>query len=517
MPATKAKCPNPAAHMSISPISPPTDRSGLSPISHSPISRLFGKLFQPIDAASLAVFRIGFGFIMLVESLRYLLVLNIDDYYLTPVMLFKYYGFAWVSPWPGDGIYLHFVCLAILALFVMLGFCYRLSIVLFTLGFSFIFLLDQALYLNHFYMVILFATLLCIVPAHHYWSLDARRNKAIASNTVPFWCIAILCAQLEIILIYAGLVKLNADWLNLQPLKMWLSFQADFPLLGYLFTQDWSIAVAAYGVILLHLIGAPLLLYRRTQLTVLAIYAAFHLLNHFVFSIGIFPWLTLFTSLLFLPPDWPKRVYRTTLRHLPAFAPVPSSPGAPAPVMSPPVAENSTVRTLWVATLSIWLIVQICIPLRHWIYPGNVAWNEEGHRFSWRMKLRSKSGVANFRLIAPDGRRWQVQPSQFLTKRQTRKFSCKPDMILQFAHFLAHTWIREKDLRDVAVYASIRCSLNGRPAVPFIDPQIDLSKIERSLSHARWVLPLEEKLPSPFFTHRKPTNNLETPLQAKAL
>lgn len=33
---------------------------------------------------------------------------------------------------------------------------------------------------------------------------------------------------------------------------------------------------------------------------------------------------------------------------------------------------------------------QILYPLRHHLYPGDVTWNELGHRYSWRMKLRDK-------------------------------------------------------------------------------------------------------------------------------
>ena len=89
---------------------------------------------------------------------------------------------------------------------------------------------------------------------------------------------------------------------------MWLSTRSDMPLIGYLYTQDWAVAIAAYGVILLHVIGAPLLLWKRTRLAVFIIYAAFHTLNHFTFNIGIFPWLTLFGTLVFFDPDWPRQL-----------------------------------------------------------------------------------------------------------------------------------------------------------------------------------------------------------------
>ena len=40
---------------------------------------------------------------------------------------------------------------------------------------------------------------------------------------------------------------------------------------------------------------------------------------------------------------------------------------------------------------SVFLLVQLTLPLRHYIYQGNVSWTEQGHRFAWHMKLRSKN------------------------------------------------------------------------------------------------------------------------------
>ena len=45
------------------------------------------------------------------------------------------------------------------------------------------------------------------------------------------------------------------------------------------------------------------------------VYFAFHLSNHFLFTIGIFPWLTMFATLLFLDPEWPKQLIRWFSGH----------------------------------------------------------------------------------------------------------------------------------------------------------------------------------------------------------
>ena len=441
-------------------------------------------LFTPVDAGSIAVFRIGFGFILLWDVWRYYAKGWVERYYIQPDFYFKYYGFEWVQPWDGDGMYWHFAVMGVCAFLIMVGAFYRLAVIVFTLAFTYVFLLDQSRYLNHFYLVVLFSTLLCVIPAHRRSSVDAWRRPSLRSNTLPVWTLWLLRAQLEIVLLFAGIVKINADWLQLQPLKMWLAERADFPFgLGYLFTQDWSVAVAAYGVIALHIVGAPLLLFKRTRLVVFCLYAAFHTLNHFVFTIGIFPWFTLFASLLFFEPDWPQRLWSRLRRKIATESAAYSS-------YSTPVLQQHLILSFVI----IWSLSQILIPLRHWLYPGNVSWTEEGHRFSWQMKLRDKDGWVDFYVVDSDDRAniTHVPPHWFLTDKQARKMSGRPDMILQFAHFLADHWREHYGVKNPQVYASAFVSLNGRQPKLLVDPAIDLVQVERNLLPADWIVPLHQ-------------------------
>ena len=266
-------------------------------------------LFNQVDGSSLVFFRVAFGVIMLVEVWRFWLHGWIERYYIAPNFLFKYYGFGWIEPWAGDGMYWHFALLAVLSLMIIIGAFYRLASIFFFCAFSYVFLLDQARYLNHFYFVILLAFLLMLVPANRRFAVDVLIRPSLKSDTVPMWSIWLLRMQLEIVLVYAGIVKINADWLRLEPLGMWLSRHIDWPILGPLLTQDWMVAIASYGVIFLHVVGAPLLLFRRTRIPVMIVYFVFHLMNHFMFRIGIFPWMTMAATLIFLDPNWPKQVF----------------------------------------------------------------------------------------------------------------------------------------------------------------------------------------------------------------
>ena len=460
------------------------------------LRNLCDRLFTPVDAASLAVFRIGFGIIMLLEMWRYFSMDWIRRYYITPEIHFSYYGFGWVQPWSETGMYLHFAGLALLAFFIAIGFLYRFSSIVFTLGFTWIFLLDQTQYLNHFYLVILLGMLLSVLPAQRVFSVDAWLQQRPAAAQVPAWSVWVLRVQFEVLFLYAGIVKLNSDWLHLEPMAIWMERGAGLPLIGPLMIEPLVVAVAAYGVIILHLVGAPLLLWRRTRLVVFLLYAAFHTINHFSFNIGIFPWLTLFGTLIFFEPDWPRRVWRVLSRRAAGVQENSGSAGAAATTAAP-AGEAVPARRLVIGMLAAWLAFQVLVPLRHLLYPGNVSWTEEGHRFAWQMMLREKSGAAVFTITDPaSGQVWHPNLLGYLTSRQIRKMATRPDMLLQFAHYLAGTWERENNLPGVEVRVLSAVSLNGRPPAPLVDPARNIAVEPRNLRPADWILPLTEPLPA---------------------
>lgn len=276
-------------------------------------------MFRPVDGASLAVFRIAFGALLLWDVVAFFVHDWIRFLYVAPVFHFKYFGFEWVEPWAGAGMYLHFAVMGTLAFFIMIGLFYRISALLFLFAFTYVFLLEQAEYLNHFYFVILLNILLVFMPANRVYSIDAVLHgwRGRDAEMVPGWSVGLLKGQMEVMLIFAGIVKINPDWLHLEPMAMWLERRADFPLIGPYFTEVWMVALASYGPILLHVVGAPLLLFRRTRMPVFILYAGFHLSNHMLFNIGIFPWLTIAGTTIFFAPDWPRRFVAATIRFVP--------------------------------------------------------------------------------------------------------------------------------------------------------------------------------------------------------
>ena len=451
------------------------------------LSTLPRRLFEPVDIASIVVFRISFGAILMWEVYRYFDHGWIDRYYVDPTFHFTYLGFGWVEPWPGTWMHAHFLALGTLAFCIMIGLAYRLATVLFFLGFTYVFLLEQARYLNHFYFVSLIAACLIVVPAHRAFSVDARLVPQLRSRVVPRWALWLLRFQVAVVFVFAGIAKLNGDWLRGEPLRMWLAERTDFAVIGSLFTEEWVVYLFSYGGLLLDLFVVPFLLWPRTRPFALAGAVMFHLLNSKLFVIGIFPWFSLGATLLFLPPDWPRQLL-VWLRLKPVAAAEPTTTTAPTP------RRLGTAQRVGVGLLCAYAAVQILVPLRHHLYPGNVSWTEEGHQFAWHQKLRDKESDARFFAVDPvSGERWELDVFSHLTSWQESKMSTRPDMILQLGHQLARE-LESQGQPGVEIHADVLVSLNGRPFQRLIDPEIDLAREQRTIWGVDWIEPQREPL-----------------------
>ncbi len=459
------------------PPSPNASRQSIQTTRQTSWAAVRDRLQSPVDIAVLAYFRIAFGLIMLWEMWRYASHGWISRYWIEPSFHFTYIGFDWIRPWPGIGMYIHFAVMALLALFILLGLWYRQSIILFFVGFCYIFLLEQAQYLNHFYLVCLIAFIMIFLPANQLWSLDVRRQPKHRSDWMPGWSLWLLRFQIGVPYFFGGLAKLNGDWLRAQPMESWLASRTDFPLIGQYFSEKWMVYGFAYGGVLLDLLIVPLLLWRKTRPFAIAIAVTFHLMNARLFSIGIFPWFMIAATAVFLDPSWPRHALkRLGVRH--------KSSKRPA---------TSALSHWGVALLTAYVLLQILLPLRHLVIPGNASWTEQGHRFAWHMKLRDKDADGRFTLTNSAGHSWTVDPREHLTARQLSKMASRPYMILQYAHFLAEEAAAQGQ-GDVIVQAQVWASLNGRSPQLLIDPTVNLAAQPRTPWPVDWIVPLTTPL-----------------------
>jgi vitamin K-dependent gamma-carboxylase len=449
----------------------------------APLARLRRRLGQPVDVAWLAAFRALFGALMVVSGLRCFWNGWIARFFIAPQVHLKYDGFAWVAAWPGWGMYLHYAALVALALLVALGLWYRIAIVLFVLAFGYAQLVDASLYLNHYYLISLLGLLLCFLPAHAAFSLDARRSPALRRATVPAWCLYLVRFQVAVVYSFAGLAKLGPDWLlHGQPLGIWLSSRTDVPLVGRWLDAPGVALAASWAGFLFDTTIVWWLSWRRTRLPAYLAVVAFHLATQLLFPIGMFPAIMVVAALVFFDPSWPRRL----LRRAPAAVPAAGSAAAP---QAPPgrVALAAGVA---------YALVQLLVPLRAQLHPGNVLWHEQGMRWSWRVMVREKNGSVTF--VVRDrasGRVWYVPPRQYLRDHQEREMSTQPALIRQVAELVARDYRRRLG-RPVEVRAEALASLNGRRAAPLVAATVNLAD-DTAAPPAGWILPAPPGPPAP--------------------
>jgi vitamin K-dependent gamma-carboxylase len=435
-------------------------------------------LFRPVDAAWLAAFRMMMGALLAWEAWRYFEHGWIEAYWIRPAYHFPYPGFEWLAPWPGNGMYVHFAALGLAATCMALGLFYRVASAAFAVGFLYVFLLDEATYLNHFYLIAWIAAVMAVLPAERLWSLDAWRRPGRASPVVPAWTLGAMRFLVGVPYFFGGIAKLHPDWLRGEPMRTWLGDWAAMPLLGPWLQNELAVWFFSLGGLAFDLGVVFLMLWPRTRMLGMLLALSFHLMNATLFRIGVFPWFMIAATLVFLPPDWPRRVLALFgVRSGPAHAPL----APPSPARARAIA----------AGLALFVLFHVLVPLRHFLYPGDAHWTEEGHRFSWHMMARTKQGDVVFVVTDPSGASEVVDPARHLTARQLRKMQTRPYMIHQFARWLADTRTKPGEPRPT-VRAEAWAALNGREPQRFIDPQVDLASEPETIGPARWIVPLEQ-------------------------
>jgi vitamin K-dependent gamma-carboxylase len=460
--------------------------------------RLLALLNRARDGLGLGVFRALLGALLLFSVVRFWSYGWIDELYIQPSFHFTYYGFEWVRPWPAPLMYAHFALMAAAALGLCLGLASRASALVFFLTFTYAELLEKASYLNHYYFVSLATLLLGSMPCGAAFSFDAllRRRRAQPPLVVRSWCYWLLRAQLTLLYFFAGFAKLNADWLlSAQPLGSWLSLHADTPLLGRWLVTPAAAYLASYAGAAFDLTIPLWLLLRRTRASAYCAVVIFHLGVWLLFPIGVFSWVMIVATTIFFDPSWLRRVngrLRAGRSHASRWLGRWLGAGGP---ITPPLASAmrgpGRLGPAALLALGAYVLVQVAVPLRYLLYPGNVNWHEQGFRFAWRVMLVEKAGQVEFTVLTgADDRRFVVYPREKLTPLQYKMMSTQPDMIQQYARYLQQTF-SARGYDRVRVYADAWAAMNGHPRQRLIDPRVDLASSPWSLAPSPWILPLQ--------------------------
>ena len=379
---------------------------------------------------------------------------------------------------PEQPMYVVWATMTVMAIFIALGFCYRPACALFCLGLTYLILVEKTFYQSHIYLMCLLSLLFAVIPAHRMFSIDRKLRGKGWPQTIDRWQLLLLRAQIMIVYLYGGIAKFDVDWLQGRPMELSLKVASQLPYVGPYLLHPLAPYFAAYAGIGVDLTLAFLLLYKRTFWWGVAIAVVFHVANSFVFNIDIFPWLMLSALVIFPPGNWPRK-----------YLPAPDN--APVSANETKVIERNMIRSHRSVIFALaYFALQVIIPLRHFLYPGETAWTEYGHRFAWRMMIRQKYAKL-FKVTAVDpvsSSTTFVDPLDFITQKQYSTMVKDPVMILHFAHFVADM-LEKRNGRRPIVHVLCLISLNGRTPALLVDPRVDLAAEKESFFPMPWILP----------------------------
>ncbi|MEM0934216.1 MAG: HTTM domain-containing protein, partial [Bacteroidota bacterium] len=311
-----------------------------------------------------------------------------------------------------------------------------------------------------------------MLPANRDISLDSRLNPGFRSHSMFNYIRWIIILQLFIVYTYAAVAKLYGDWLDFSIIEILMRSKKDYFLIGDFLQIKWVHKMVAGFGIFFDLLVIPALLWKPTRNIAFILSIFFHLFNSIVFQIGIFPYLSLAFIVFFYEPQTIRKIFLKRKRiEVDGEAIFPKN------------------HNWIIGALGIYFVVQLLLPLRHHTFPDDVLWTEEGHRLSWRMMLRSRSGNIRFKVVNKEtGKFKYVKLDDHLTKKQKRKVACYPDFAWQFAQYLKKE--HAKNGEDVQVFAINRVRVNDGKFAQFIDPEVDLASVPwKHLSHNEWIRP----------------------------
>lgn len=422
-------------------------------------------LNAPIDSAALIFFRFFTGIFLICELINGLFLGKITQY-TAPSFHFSYLLTPFIKPFPYWGVIAQYILIMVCAVCVSLGKFYRISSVVLFLSFTHLFLSEQSEYINHAYLY-------CLML---FWLMVFPLGEKEISSTHPRWMLWLVLFHLSLAYFFAGVAKVNHDWLSGTPMDLFLASRKDH-LLSFIYLHPKAPLFFSWGGLLFDLCISFLMIIPFTRVWAFILATIFHLSNVAMFGLASFPWYCLALTSLFFSPSWPRKIwgFRTLLKN------------------NNEKMSSFTLNQNTALIVSLYLIIHLLLPFRHLAYPHSTSWSEEAHQFSWRMMLRTKSGYMGLVGQKENGTHFIINPLLYLTPRQVEKMKGHPDMILQFAHFVGEEFLKKG--HKIKIFCHSMISLNNHPPRPLIDPKVNLLEVRRSLKPYDFILPGPDQEP----------------------
>lgn len=434
-------------------------------------NRFISWLCEPVSNYALISFRIIFGLLLCIHVASALVSGAVFHNYIEPPFTFNYIGFDFLQPLPGYGMYAYFIFMFMLAAMIMAGAWYRLAITTFSMMWTILYLMQKANYNNHYYLMLLLCWIMVFMPANRLYSVDVKRKVVTETYYCQRRCIFLFIAQLAIVYFFAAISKIDSDWFSGKYLAIQFSGQSQRFISGYFYRQEWFRLFICYGGFLFDLLIVPLLLWKKTRNAAFIAACLFHLFNAYTFRIGIFPFLSIALLLFFFEQSFIQRKF---------FALSSKQIAAELPV--------SGFRNVSLIASGIYILFQLLIPMRSWLFPGNVYWTEEGYRMSWKMMMRTKSGSVYFKVVNPAKKEiWKIEPAKIFKPDKILWLSTSPDIIWQYAQRINKEY-QQKGIKNVEVYAIGQVRLNRSHPKPMVDSTVNLAAVKwEAFRHSEWL------------------------------
>jgi len=446
------------------------------------LKKIHKYLSEEISGLSISIFRILLGFILFLQSLYWVLAGFIQKNILEPTFLFPF--IEDLNPLPN--FLMNFGvngALLIGAFFIITNRFYKIGLILYLFSFTYLWLLCQGFFNNHYYLI----SIICFL-------LIFSKTPFSKTEKIRIPRLYLFLLQLLIVTVYivAGVNKLNPYWLiDTQPMTHILSEVG-------LSEKSFFIPMFSYLGLFFDLLIGPVLLLKRTRLIGIIVAFLFHLMNFIIFllaggEIGFFPFIMIITLILFLDPN------QIELKHFVPNARLLSRQN-----------YNKTIASI----LLVFLCLQIILPFRHVFFKGYVDYNGIGQRFSWRLKNMYKEpkteGLAKFIVLTSTNDTVSTfnlfnvdQADIILTDRQRTNLIYYPNIIPLFAKKTEKELKRKikeanKELKnkefDLIIKATCEISFMGRKSELLFNPDIDLTNISHSTCKTNtWLFPLKQK------------------------
>ena len=443
----------------------------------SSIQKIKVYLNTGVSIAPLVTFRLLFYGLFLVGAIRFIASGWINELYSGTAFYFKFYGLSWVPNIGSDAMLAIYIVMVLSSFCCLLGLFYRLNAIITFLGFFFYEFTDATNYLNHYYLVLLLLFLLIFLPADKAFSLDVKYRGVKSIVRIPRFMIVIIQFQLACVYFFAGLAKLNMDWLiNYMPMAVWLPSKSDLPLIGPLLAKPFTAALFSYGGAIYDLSIAFFLCFKRTRAIAYLFVLGFHLMVGLLFNIGLFPWIMILSTTIFFSDE----------KHVKILSKIGFNPNKDTTFVV------SKIKAVYLG-LSFYVLIQLILPMRSLLYPGNVLWHEQGYRFSWRVMLVEKAGVATFKVFdEEDVFLGEVDNSKYLSAYQEKQMAIQPDFILQYAHHLKNQLEEEYKIKNLKIKCDCFVALNGRASQRLVYADTDLSQEVDNWAVKKWIIPITD-------------------------